>query len=45
MPPTLTYDSSRVTLVWVVVLQNPRSWLEFLRPVATPGPPAQGTFG
>jgi hypothetical protein len=45
MPPTLTCDSSRVTLIWVDLPQKPRAWLEWLRPVVVPQPPAQQTLG
>jgi hypothetical protein len=40
-PPTLTCDSSRVTLIWVVLLRTPRDWLELLRLVFVPWPPLQ----
>jgi hypothetical protein len=40
-PPTLTYDSSRVTLIWVVLLRKPRAWLELLRLVVVPWPLVQ----
>ena len=33
-PPTLTYDSSRVTLVWSTFLRMSRSWPELLRAIA-----------
>ena len=40
-PPTLTCDSSRVTLIWVILPQKPWSWLEILWLVVVPWPPVQ----